>query len=242
MDEKTLIWRIERRLSALGISRNAASEAAGLGRDYIRNIASGKSKNPKSDELAKLARVLGCRLEWLRLGEGQEVDPSDEPPSPSLPATPEAIPALDDGIFELSKTEFVSIPRYDAALSAGHGAIVDPYAEPLGWAVFERQWLATVTRAMPQYLAVLQVDGDSMESTLNDRDWVLVDRTQTRLNRSGIYALQVGDAAWIKRIELDLERKLVQIISDNPKYGVQRLDESEICVIGRVVWVVGRRI
>ena len=114
--------------------------------------------------------------------------------------------------------------------------------EPLGYQLFEAQWLRAVTRAAPSSLAVLQVDGDSMEETLMDDDWVLVDRTQTRLNRTGIYAIQVSDTAWVKRIELDLETKLVQLISDNQRYPIRRLPEEELQVLGRVLWVVGRKL
>ena len=145
-------------------------------------------------------------------------------------------------MVEIDGLEFVSVARFDAALSAGPGCIMEDKPEPLGYQLFEAQWLRAVTRAAPSSLAVLQVDGDSMEETLMDDDWVLVDRTQTRLNRTGIYAIQVSDTAWVKRIELDLETKLVQLISDNQRYPIRRLPEEDLQVLGRVLWVVGRKL
>ena len=158
------------------------------------------------------------------------------------PADQNKVDQLNSGMVEIDGLEFVSVARFDAALSAGPGCIMEDKPEPLGYQLFEAQWLRAVTRAAPSSLAVLQVDGDSMEETLMDDDWVLVDRTQTRLNRTGIYAIQVSDTAWVKRIELDLETKLVQLISDNQRYPIRRLPEEELQVLGRVLWVVGRKL
>ncbi len=79
-----------------------------------------------------------------------------------------------------------------------------------------------------------------MVSTLNDGDWVLVDRSQNRLGREGLYALAVSDAAWIKRLSLNLSERLVRIISDNPAYPMQELSAEELVVIGRAISVVNR--
>src|SRR5690606_23982993 len=118
----------------------------------------------------------------------------------------------------------------------------DPEAEPLGFHLFEAQWLRSVTRAAPAHLAVLRVDGDSMEDTLRDGDFVLVDRSQSRFGREGIYALAIGENAWVKRLSLNLREKLIRIISDNPAYPPQELEEQELFLIGRVVWIVGRKV
>ena len=66
---EALIARIEQRLGALGLSANAASEAAGLERTYIRNIMNGKSRGPRGENAMRLAKALGCPVEWL-LGGG----------------------------------------------------------------------------------------------------------------------------------------------------------------------------
>jgi phage repressor protein C with HTH and peptisase S24 domain len=137
---------------------------------------------------------------------------------------------------------FTTVKRYDAQFSAGAGSIIDPNAEPLGLAVLETQWLRALTVARPDELAVVRVAGDSMERTLFDNDWVLMDRTQQRISREGIYALQVMDNAWIKRISLNLSAKKVRVISDNPVYPVNELDESELVILGRILSLVARRI
>lgn len=69
-----LIERIEARLGAVGLSANAASEAAGLERTYIRNILNGRSRGPRGENAVRLAKVLNCSLEWLLGGEGGAPD------------------------------------------------------------------------------------------------------------------------------------------------------------------------
>lgn len=67
----TLADRIQSRLEATGLSANAASTFAGLGRDYVRDILRGKVKDPSADRLDRLAVTLGCSLAYL-LGSEEE--------------------------------------------------------------------------------------------------------------------------------------------------------------------------
>lgn len=149
--------------------------------------------------------------------------------------------------FELPSTNFsigdvVSVPRFDASLSAGPGAINDPHAEPLGHTPFDLQWLRTVTTASPEHLAVVRISGDSMEPTLHDGDWVLIDRTQRRASLEGFYAFQVGEDTWIKRLTVNLRDRLIRVVSDNSIYPIQDLPEEDIHIIGRAVCVVLRKL
>jgi len=160
----------------------------------------------------------------------------------TVPRRPASIKdTLKTGVVEFGKDEFASLPRFDAGFSAGDGSLIDPNAEPIGYQLIENQWLRTVTNAAPEHLAVVKVDGDSMETTLSDGDWVLLDRTQKRITREGIYALAVHDSCWIKRVSLNLRDKLVRVISDNDRYPVQELPEDELTLIGRVLSVVWRK-
>lgn len=208
-----------------GYSDAKVAREAGLPQRTYSNYANDETE-PDYATLTRICRVLGTTPNNL-LG-------FDMP----LPAHPGVTAP---GLIEIGKTEFVSIARYDAALSAGPGSIIDPHAEPLGFHLVETQWLHMVTHAAPEFLALLRVTGDSMVPTLLDSDWVLIDRSQRRVTRQGIYALAVGEDAWIKRLTLDLEARKVRIISDNDRYPPQLLDEDQLHLIGRYLALVWRR-
>lgn len=229
-----------------GVSQAELSRRLDVSQQTVNSFINGSSDLWKM--MIPAARALGVRAEWLQYGVGPRTH-TDEigkleqrglvTRGSKLLAAKES---LSSGMVEINSTEYTSVPRYDAALSAGPGSIIEDRPDPLGYQLVETQWLRSITQAAPSELCVLRVDGDSMETTLHDRDWVLVDRTQNRINRPGIYALRVGDSAWIKRITLDLATKKVQVISDNPIYPVQILKEDELAIIGRIIFVVGRRI
>src|SRR4051812_24764743 len=64
-----LINRIEERLTAVGLTANAASLQATGSPSTIANILLGRSKNPRTDTIEKIAEVLRCRPAWLMTGE-----------------------------------------------------------------------------------------------------------------------------------------------------------------------------
>lgn len=68
----------------------------------------------------------------------------------------------------------------------------------------------------------IQVDGDSMEPTLKDGDYVLIDESKT-FGVNGIYAIQLGGQILIKRLQFKMDGT-VSIISDNTKYSSETFD------------------
>lgn len=69
-------------------------------------------------------------------------------------------------------------------------------------------------------LKVFKAQGDSMETLIEDGDLLLVDIGRTDIYNAGIYVFSV-DSEWrVKRFRLRLD-KVVEIISDNPKYDIE---------------------
>ncbi|MFA7092584.1 MAG: LexA family transcriptional regulator [Arcobacteraceae bacterium] len=71
----------------------------------------------------------------------------------------------------------------------------------------------------------IQVDGDSMEPTLRDGDYVLIDENTT-FGTNGIYAIQYGGQILIKRLQFKMDGSII-IISDNNKYEKEIFDQKE---------------
>jgi transcriptional regulator with XRE-family HTH domain len=74
-----LAERIQKRLDATNMNATSAAVAAGLGKDYIRDVLRGQKKTINNQAAISLCRVLHCNLEWLLNGDGDETP--DEPPS-----------------------------------------------------------------------------------------------------------------------------------------------------------------
>ncbi|MCG3658633.1 helix-turn-helix transcriptional regulator [Aliarcobacter butzleri] len=69
------------------------------------------------------------------------------------------------------------------------------------------------------------VDGDSMEPTLRDGDYVLIDEN-INFGTNGIYAIQYGGQILIKRLQFKMDGTII-IISDNEKYDREIFNPSE---------------
>lgn len=205
---------LEHRRSQLGLSEIGLAKRAGLPRDAVRDIFRGKSKGPSAFRVKAIAEALNCTIDEL-LGGTSRVAPGDE--------------------------EFVLVPAYDTRASAGPGAF---FADDriIFRLAFRDQWLRQVTGAQLKNLAVIQADGDSMESTIHDGDHMLVDKTQLNPRRDGIYIIAWDGLINVKRVTTDPARGTLTIASDNPKYHQNEgVNPDDIEVQGRVIWI-GRRV
>ena len=71
----------------------------------------------------------------------------------------------------------------------------------------------------------IQVDGDSMEPTLKDGDYVLIDEN-INFGTNGIYAIQYGGQILIKRLQFKIDGTIL-ILSDNDKYEKETFNPNE---------------
>ncbi|MGN0013823.1 MAG: helix-turn-helix transcriptional regulator [Candidatus Gastranaerophilaceae bacterium] len=89
----------------------------------------------------------------------------------------------------------------------------------------------------PKRLKLFTASGDSMETTIYDCDLLLVDESRQDYNNGGIFIITINNEWYCKRLRLMLNGDL-EIISDNPKYGIEIKhpnDEIEIKIIGKVI-------
>lgn len=166
---ETLADRIQKRLDVLGISERAASLSATGSDATIRMIRTGKSQNPRSDTIAKLAAVLKTTPQWLLTGDEAPPQETAAPLSAS-PAdlVPNARPAP-----EIALPATFNLPRDLPALGTAAGSM-------LGNGAFQ---LSTDTidylRRPPALLGVrdayaLYVEGDSMWPKFEPGDPIFV--------------------------------------------------------------------
>lgn len=210
---QTLVERIQARLAAVDMDAAPASQAAGLGKDYIRDLLRGHKRTISSDAATRLARVLRCNVEWLLNGTGPETPDTEFDPDPIESAGPDYSAGI----------------RYGGIVEAGAFRPVNTYDQ-------DGDFFPTPVQPDPRYPPSAQfafkVVGDSMNlSDMREGMWVhAVDiYLWERLHGppgDGKYviAAQFSDdnarrELTVKRLRLFRDRIELQPESSNPKHN-----------------------
>ena len=140
--------------------------------------------------------------------------------------------------FEVEGMEFAKIPVYDAAFSAGHGAI-NHSERPVCYYSMSMEMLRGFSSAPVNHLLFVKAVGDSMEPLLSSGDWVLVDTRATQLSTPAIYCFVNGEDAVIKHASQNLETGAVTLIPHNAIYKPETVSSPDkLRVVGRVVFSI----
>jgi len=120
----------------------------------------------------------------------------------------------------------------DVRASAGGGAFnFDSDYEVLS---IDKTIMKSIVPSFNNRLEAINVDGESMEPTLQDGSIVFIDRKQTNINKDGIFIASTTAGLFIKRIRQRADG-MVELISDNKAYSPEIITSSEIEIVGRVV-------
>jgi len=120
----------------------------------------------------------------------------------------------------------------DVRASAGGGAFTfDTNYEVL---TVDRTIMNNVITSSNQKIDAINVDGESMEPTLQDGSIVFIDRRQTNISKDGIYIASTTAGLFIKRIRQRADG-MVELISDNKSYSPEIMLSDEVKIVGRVV-------
>lgn len=135
------------------------------------------------------------------------------------------------------KTEKFARIKYFKNLhtSAGGGALNDE--EGFEYLLIDYAGLNTISRTAIENLHAINVIGDSMEPTLNDKEIILCDVSITQMENNGIYIINTAsEGLLVKRLKKEEEG--IAIISDNLQYKEQwitPLNAQDVTIIGRVL-------
>ncbi|OAZ99733.1 S24 family peptidase [Halomonas sp. G11] len=94
----------------------------------------------------------------------------------------------------------------------------------------------------PAQVVGVKVRGDSMLGTLDDGDWVLVDRSNRDPKQEGVFLLLVSGERRIKRVQR-LAGGALYLISDNDHYQPEMIkpqDMHDVEILGRCEIRIGR--
>ena len=120
----------------------------------------------------------------------------------------------------------------DIRASAGGGAFnFDDDYEVLS---IDRTIMSNITASSNEVLEAINVDGESMEPTLQDGSIVFIDRNQININKDGIFVASTTAGLFIKRIRQRADG-MIELISDNKAYSPEMITPDEVEIVGRVV-------
>lgn len=211
--------RLRLEMKTQGMSSADLAKRADVKTSFLYDIISGKSANPSTVKLARVADILGVSLSYL-VGGAPRANASITPATGTPPAQDYAI-----------------IPRIAVDISPNGNVIISQQHEEERY-YFRQAWIREHLGVAPSDLGLLYVRGDSMEPSLLHNDIVMVDTTKKTPTPPGIFVLFDGFGLAVKRLEYvgNADLNALRIISDNPQYSTYERSLEETFIIGRVVW------
>jgi len=129
--------------------------------------------------------------------------------------------------------------RYFSDIRASAGGGADVFNENYEILSIDRTIMDNIAPFSDKEIEAINVDGDSMEPTLQNGSIVFIDRTQTNINKDGIYIASTNAGLFIKRIRQRADGN-VELISDNKAYSPEIMLPEEINIVGRVIGNIER--
>jgi hypothetical protein len=120
----------------------------------------------------------------------------------------------------------------DVRASAGGGSF--NFEEDYEILSIDKTIMSSIVPSTNSTLEAINVDGESMEPTLQDGSIVFIDREQTNINKDGIFIAATTAGLFIKRIRQRADG-MIELISDNKTYSPEIITPSEVEIVGRVV-------
>jgi len=207
----------------------------GVGQRSIHDWEAGKA-SPGARALAAIHKVFNVNVHWLLTGEGEPYIEDSRKAEPRNGAP----------------TDYHFVPLVEGRVTAGpEGGLL--YDEPIDHYPFKKTWILNKfgrDSAHHKALVLVRVTGDSMISTINPGELVLVDTWEPerlQIKDGSIYLVRMPDGMiTVKRLmlnRLDGEVSLV-CLSDNPSFKPFKFQVEmplQWYVLGRIRWV-GREI
>ncbi|MFJ2456423.1 S24 family peptidase [Pseudomonas protegens] len=240
---KTLQERL--RLAMAGppkVTQAALARACGVRAPSVNDWVSGKTKTIEGQNLLAASDFLKVLPMWLATGKGPMRKGSD---GGAQADSKESNVVSIDSRRKSQDSSFITIPQLDVAASMGVGRVPPDHIEVIRDITVHLDWLRTqgLSYSKPENLAIINSDGDSMESTFHNGDALLVDRGVTEIRTDAIYVFTLDGQLFIKRLQRMAGGSL-RMISDNPVYPAIVIESdmlTELYVQARVLLVWNTR-
>lgn len=140
----------------------------------------------------------------------------------------------------ISKKDEAVIDIIDATACCGDGIENLPEKVCGHWKLPVSEF-KSITSGNPNNIKMLRVQGDSMQPTINEGDWVWVDTSNNFIGSDGLYMIRMATGLAVKRLQSGLNDVVIK--SDNTSYSDITASVGEIQIVGKVVYILnGRRV
>jgi phage repressor protein C with HTH and peptisase S24 domain len=224
------------RYSGIG-SFSRFAQACGVPMERLEEILETDEIDDETAE--KISRPFNVEYEWVRHGRGLFQRRGEDTEG----LVPFDTPAVADDVSEQAGQskpaihhEFVHVRKANAGNSARGGMFLEESPADERYA-FRADWLQSIG-AVPSRVVLLEVEGDSMSPVLQEGDTVLIDLDRTRFKEGRLFAVGVGDALFVKRLQIITGPKgpRIRVISVNPECHTWECRPEDIRIVGEVVW------
>ncbi|SFU79770.1 XRE family transcriptional regulator [Halomonas korlensis] len=205
--------RLKEERQRMSLSQDEFARLGGVSKRAQANYESG-DRSPQADYLAALDAA-GVDTHFVLTGHRETGRP---------PAIAEAVGPGDSPC---------PVPMYDIEAAAGAGRSFE--GEPIETTLYFPSDQLAAQGLDPAQVVGIKVRGDSMDGTLADGDWVLVDRSRREVRTDGVFLLLMHGERRIKRVQRVAGGAWL-LISDNPRYDKEMIkpqDMRDVEILGR---------
>ena len=213
--------RLREERERLGMSQTQFGDLAQVTKK-TQMLYEGDQRSPKADYLTAIASQ-GVDVQYVLTGN-RSVPESQPLGLPMTEPGPDLSPVL----------------MYDIEAAAGAGRSFE--GEPVKTTLYFSSAELAEQGLDPAQVVGIKVRGDSMDGTLADGDWVLVDRSNRDPKQEGVFLLLVSGERRIKRVQR-LAGGALFLISDNEHYQPEMIkpqDMHDVEILGRCEIRIGR--
>jgi len=187
-----------------GYSLDTFSEKLEISKRTLQNYEKNTSE-PNASTIINIAEICHISDWWLLTGKGSMED--------------------NDYIIQNKRdandTKGYEVDMLNIRTGAGKG-VYNYEVEIIDKIMLDKKFFKTKPDLLK--IKIVEVDGDSMEPTIKDGDYVVIDESKTEKS-NGIYALQLDGQLLVKRLQFKLDGTVL-IISDNDKYETEIYDPN----------------
>lgn len=195
------------------ITQQEAAQKVGVSRQAIARWLNGSSE-PERDKIVALAEFLRLPPAYLMFGESGAFDSVE----------------LND--------DMISIPVLDVQGGCWPARRENTVVSMVMLLKVAKDWvLSRCPNANLFKLHIINAFGDSMEPTIKEGDFIIVDTSKTSVVADGIYAIQAGQDTFIKRVQRQIDGSVL-LLSDNPRYQPYKVpaeDRETMKIVGKCI-------